>query len=139
MVERLLLSKEPVGVMKPFKIDGSRLEVDVVCHGGASWVKVIARNARALTLISLGNGEFGQKSVLDQAKAYFNCAQLHPHRYKAPDVIFYFACGIEVPLALRLEKLGVVVEGERIESCENYSDTNTCGMYNVIFNVYYYI
>ncbi|KAK0175324.1 hypothetical protein PV327_009081 [Microctonus hyperodae] len=125
MVERLLSSKEPTSVMKPFKIDNTRLEVDIVCNSGDSWVKVIARNARALTLISLGNGEYGQKSVLDQAKFYLNCAKLHPHRYKLPEVIFHFACGIEIPLAMKLEKLGILVEGERINADDIYSSEET--------------
>ncbi|XP_012270170.1 UPF0415 protein C7orf25 homolog isoform X2 [Orussus abietinus] len=116
MVNRLLSSTDPVGVMKPFKFQKSRLEVDVVCDGGSSWVKVIARNARALTLISLGAGEYGQKSVLDQADSFLECAKHHPYHYKFPKIIFHFAYGIETPLAARLERLGVDVEGERISS-----------------------
>lgn len=117
MVERLLSANEPIGVMKPFKTSASsRLEVDVVCNNGAFWIKVIARNAKALTLISLGNGEYGQKSVLDQANSYLKCAEIHPHRYKSPQIIFHFACGIESILAQELEKIGVLVEGERVDS-----------------------
>jgi hypothetical protein len=102
--------------MKPFKYQKSRLEIDIVCNNGASWVKVIARNARALTLISLGNGEYGQKSVLDQANSYLICSKCHLHHYKPPDVIFHFAYGIEIPLAIRLEQMGIKVEGERIDA-----------------------
>ncbi|XP_012263268.2 UPF0415 protein C7orf25 homolog [Athalia rosae] len=119
LVDRLLASKNPVSVIKPFKFENSRLEVDIVCNQGSTWVKVIARNARALTLISLGNGEYGQKSVLDQAESYLKCSTLHPHMYKAPEVVFHFAYGIEVPLALRLERLGVTVEGQRIACSED--------------------
>ncbi|KAG8035620.1 hypothetical protein G9C98_001048 [Cotesia typhae] len=90
IIERLVVSKDAVSVMRPFKFENSRLEVDIVCDAGSSWVKVIARNPRALTLISQGEGEFGQKSV-DQAQAYLSCAELHPHRYKAPEVVFHFA------------------------------------------------
>ncbi|XP_074107389.1 UPF0415 protein C7orf25 homolog [Cotesia typhae] len=117
IIERLVVSKDAVSVMRPFKFENSRLEVDIVCDAGSSWVKVIARNPRALTLISQGEGEFGQKSV-DQAQAYLSCAELHPHRYKAPEVVFHFACGIENSLAVRLEELGVVVEGVRIGSLD---------------------
>lgn len=118
MVMRLFDSKELVGVMKPFKYQGSRLEVDIVCANGASWIKVIARNARALTLISLGNGEYGQKSIIDQAESYLLCAKHHPHLYKPPEVLFHFAYGIETVLARRLESMGITVEGDRINSCE---------------------
>lgn len=112
MVERLFASRDRISVMHPFKdTDSTRLEVDIVCDSGASWVKVIARNARALTLISLGNAEYGQKSVLDQAEMYLRCASFHPHCYKAPTVVFHFAYGVEAPLAKQLKELGIVVEG----------------------------
>lgn len=116
MVDRFLTANEPTDVMKPFKTSTSRLEVDIVCDKGSSWIKVIARNAQALTLISFGNAEYGQKSVVDQAKTYLAIAKLHPHRYKSPNVIFHFACGIETILANELEKIGVLVEGERVDS-----------------------
>ncbi|XP_044004748.1 UPF0415 protein C7orf25 homolog isoform X3 [Aphidius gifuensis] len=116
MVDRLLTANEPVDVMKPFKTPTSRLQVDIVCDKGSSWIKVIARNAQALTLISLGNSEYGQKSVIDQAKTYLAIAKVHPHRYKSPNVIFHFACGIETILANELEKIGVSVEGQRVDS-----------------------
>ncbi|KAG7210012.1 hypothetical protein KM043_011592 [Ampulex compressa] len=80
MVARLFYAKDPTSIMKPFKYEKSRLEVDIICNGGASWVKVIARNAKALTLISMGN---------------------------------------ECPLATKLEQMGVIVEGDRINvNCE---------------------
>ncbi|XP_032687442.1 UPF0415 protein C7orf25 homolog [Odontomachus brunneus] len=116
VITRLSCAKNPTSVMKPFKYQESRLEVDIVCNNGSSWVKVIARNAKALTLISLGNGEYGQKSILDQANSYLMCSKCHLHRYRPPDVIFYFACGIEIPLASRLEQMGVIVEGDRIDT-----------------------
>ncbi|XP_014484009.1 PREDICTED: UPF0415 protein C7orf25 homolog [Dinoponera quadriceps] len=116
VLTRLACAKNLTNVMKPFKYQESRLEVDIVCNNGASWVKVIARNAKALTLISLGKGEYGQKSVLDQANSYLMCSKCHLHHYRPPDVIFHFACGIEIPLALRLEQMGVIVEGERIDT-----------------------
>ncbi|XP_076680446.1 UPF0415 protein C7orf25 homolog [Andrena cerasifolii] len=125
IVARLFGSSKPVNVLKPFKYEESRLEVDIVCNDGASWVKVIARNARALTLISMGNGEYGQKSVLDQAACYLECAKHYPHLYRPPDIVFHFAYGIEVPLAMRLEQTGVIVEGDRIE-CEDEKSSDIC-------------
>uniref|UniRef100_A0A0C9RRS7 CG025_1 protein n=1 Tax=Fopius arisanus TaxID=64838 RepID=A0A0C9RRS7_9HYME len=117
LVERLLSSKNPAEVLKPFKFPDSetRLTIDIICDGGATWIKVIARNARALTLISLGNGGYGQKSILDHAKSHLKCATLHPHHYKPPNIIFYFAYGIETTLYSQLEKLGVFIEGDLIE------------------------
>ncbi|KZC08635.1 UPF0415 protein C7orf25 like protein [Dufourea novaeangliae] len=126
---RLFCASEPTNVMKPFKHKKSRLEVDIVCNGGASWVKVIARNAKALTLISMGNGEYGQKSVLDQAMYFLQCAKYYPHLYRPPDVVFHFAYGIEVPLATRMEHMGVIVEGDRIQ-CEDEKAIDTHGSLN---------
>lgn len=123
IVERLLAANEPVNVLKPFKYQNTKLEVDIVCDGGSSWVKVIARNAKALTLISRGNAEYGQKSVFDQADSYLKCAKNHPHMYKPPDIIFHFACGIEKPLAQKLENsLGIIAEGEKIDVLEDEDD-----------------
>lgn len=122
MVARLSCAKDPSSVMRPFKYQKLRLEVDIVCNSGASWVKVIARNAKALTLISLGNGEYGQKSVLDQANSYLVCSKCHLHHYRPPDVIFHFAYGVEVPLALQLEQMGITVEGDRIDTNDENSN-----------------
>ncbi|XP_058800260.1 LOW QUALITY PROTEIN: UPF0415 protein C7orf25 homolog [Phymastichus coffea] len=123
IVNRLLSANDPVNVLKPFKYQNSRLEIDIVCDGGLSWVKVIARNAKALTLISRGNAEYGQKSVFDQAESYLKCAKNHPHMYRPPDIVFYFACGIEKPLAEKLENsLGIIIEGDIINS--DYDDND---------------
>ncbi|KAF4521455.1 hypothetical protein B566_EDAN001752 [Ephemera danica] len=85
----------------------SRITVDVVMKQGQQWVKVIARNPRALSQLSTGAGKFGQKTVLDQAEQFVLCASQHP-------VVFAFSNGIEETLAKLLEVRGVVVEGDRI-------------------------
>ncbi|XP_017761615.1 PREDICTED: UPF0415 protein C7orf25 homolog [Eufriesea mexicana] len=141
IVARLFGANQPTNIMKPFKYQKSRLEVDIVCNSGASWIKVIARNARALTMISMGNGEYGQKSVLDQATSYLECAKCHPHLYRPPDVIFHFAYGIETPLAACLERMGVIVEGDKIQcvdvtnvdihEIDNESRVSTTWMYSL--------
>jgi hypothetical protein len=64
-----------------------RIDVDLVSNGGAVWYKAVARKASALEAISKGKTSCGgQKSVIEQAKAYFQCAQEHPHHFKAPRV-----------------------------------------------------
>lgn len=135
IVERLLSANEPINVLRPFKYQNSRLEVDIVCDGGSSWVKVVARNAKALTLISQGNAEYGQKSVFDQADSYLKCAKNHPHMYKPPDIIFHFACGIEKPLAQKLEtSLGIIIEGEKIDVTDDNDISNGMILCNLSFN-----
>ncbi|XP_066596080.1 UPF0415 protein C7orf25 homolog isoform X2 [Prorops nasuta] len=106
--------KQVTHLLKSFKYQHIRLAIDIVCNNGASWIKVIARNAKALTLISLGNGEYGQKSIIDQADSFLKCATHNPFMYQAPKIIFYFAQGIEIPLATQLESMGVVVQGQRM-------------------------
>jgi len=142
MVDRLSCAKDPISVMKPFKYQNSRLEVDIVCNNGASWVKVIARNAKALTMISLGNGEYGQKSVLDQANAYLMCSKRHLYHYKPPDVVFHFAYGIEAPLALCLEQMNIIVEGDKIDADDKdlysqYDYINISGKYSLVILLLY--
>ena len=57
LVQTLLESKEPVGVLKVFGGGSSsrKIIVDLVSNNGLSWVKVVARNARALELHSRGD------------------------------------------------------------------------------------
>ena len=117
IVRRLLTSKDPTSVLKPFKYENAKLEVDIVCENGSSWVKVIARNPKALTLISCGNAEYGQKSIIDQAETYQRCAKNHPYMYKPPKIIFHFANGVEKFLAHKFNVLqGVEIEGEICET-----------------------
>lgn len=94
--------------------DSKRVCVDVVADNGRTWIKVVARNPKALSLLSAGEGEFGQRTVTDQAKEFLACAAQHPYHFKAPKVAFYFASGIEIPLASSLERLGLEVRGDRI-------------------------
>ncbi|XP_051154637.1 UPF0415 protein C7orf25 homolog [Leptopilina boulardi] len=116
IVNCLFTASEPIHVLKPFNYKNSRLEIDIVCKNGSQWIKVIARNARALTLISQGNGEYGQKSIIDQANCFLKCAINHPHMYRKPEIVFHFASGIELPLAEKLENKGIIVEGKKIPS-----------------------
>ena len=41
-------------------------------------------------LLSLGEGEFGQRSVVDHAVEYLECAQQHPHLFRTPEVMLIF-------------------------------------------------
>ncbi|XP_059489612.1 UPF0415 protein C7orf25 [Neocloeon triangulifer] len=94
-----------------------KITVDVVTHKRQIWVKVIARNPRALTQLSAGAGKYGQKSILDQADLFVSCAKKNPVLYCPPKVIFYFSNGIEENLARHLEAKEVIVEGTRITDC----------------------
>lgn len=98
-----------------------KLCVDLILHGGHVWVKVVARNPKALTLVSCGEGYYGQRSIVEHGEEFVRCSKQHVHFYKTPTVVFVFAYGIEAALAAELEAVGVVVEGTRVddEVCGN--------------------
>ncbi|KAJ9598471.1 hypothetical protein L9F63_010867 [Diploptera punctata] len=127
----LISSHGSIAVLRHFTLnrtDGSskRICVDIVSQDGQCWVKVIARNPKALSQLSTGEGEFGQRSILDHAREYLECACQHPHHFRKPkvgdtSVVFEFACGIEKLLADRLETLGITVCGDRLDIIESLS------------------
>ncbi|KAK3926793.1 UPF0415 protein C7orf25-like protein [Frankliniella fusca] len=96
--------------------DSKRVCVDVIADQGQTWIKVVARNPKALSLLSAGEGEYGQRTITDQAKEFVACASQHPFHFKIPKVAFVFASGIELPLANALQKLGVEVRGDIVEN-----------------------
>ena len=54
-----------------------QLVVDIVSGGGSGcWIKVVARNPRALAVNSQGGAQFGQKNILDQVIS--SCTLLLP-------------------------------------------------------------
>ena len=58
-------------MLKYVSVDGSvikKVVVDIVCDKGQTWLKVVAKNPRALDLNSQGQSQFGQKSILDQVR-----------------------------------------------------------------------
>nr|SVE76005.1 EOG090X0CWG [Daphnia hispanica] len=122
-------SESPAAIFKPFSLkNGSinRIEVDVVSKGGAVWHKAIARKAEALEDISKGRTSCGQKSVVDQATAYIECARLHPHLFNPPKVAFHFFNSISSSIAVKLRKRGVEVEGDVRAIAENsFSESDT--------------
>lgn len=101
--------------------ENNKIWVDIVSHSKTKWTKVIARNPKALSQISKGDGEYQRKSVIDHAVEFLNCASQNSILYRPPLVEFHFACGIESELADELSKLGVyisgkVINGDQVES-----------------------
>ncbi|XP_043245981.1 UPF0415 protein C7orf25 homolog isoform X1 [Amphibalanus amphitrite] len=94
---------------------GERVVVDVVAAGGAEWVKVISRNPAALQRVSLGQGEFGQRSTQEQAERYLAAADGNRHYFRPPTVRFVFSAGVGRRLAERLRARGVTVTGQCID------------------------
>ena len=79
--------------------------------GNGCWIKVVARNPRALAVNSQGGAQFGQKNILDQVikslessvpviqlslqvKEFVLCARQNQVLFAPPTVTFVFACGV---------------------------------------------
>lgn len=73
-------------VCKPFYLDDRKLVVDIVCDNGLTWLKVVARNPKSLSQVSMGDASFGVRSVVDQAQEFVDCAKLYPHMFQTPTV-----------------------------------------------------
>ena len=81
IVDELLLTTHPFGVMHPFSLKQEfktkKVTVDIVCDKGHSWIKVVARNPRSLDQNSMGGNQFGQRCILDQVKRKFKTFDMH--------------------------------------------------------------
>lgn len=75
----------------PVKVDGtpkSLVRIDIVCDTGATWIKVIARNSKAISNVVNGEASFGTKSIVDHARSYLHAAKENPCHYRPPKVRF---------------------------------------------------
>uniref|UniRef100_A0A0R3RGX4 DUF1308 domain-containing protein n=1 Tax=Elaeophora elaphi TaxID=1147741 RepID=A0A0R3RGX4_9BILA len=90
----------------------SKLEVELVVDDGATWVKVVSRNVRGLTMDFIGANGNANRSVIDQAHDYIEIARAHPHFFKMPKIIFEFVHGVPDLLRHKLESFGIEVFGD---------------------------
>ncbi|MEE6465703.1 hypothetical protein FKM82_006652 [Ascaphus truei] len=88
------------------------LVVDVVANGGHTWVKAIGRKAEALHNIWLGRGQYGDKSIIEQAEDYLHASSQQPVQYSNPHIIFAFYNSISNPMAEKLKEMGISVRGD---------------------------
>lgn len=121
---------KPQAVMQVFNLcnkDGDvskKVVVDIVGKDGHTWIKVVARNPRALDLNSQGGNQYGQKSIMDQVKEFVKCSRQNPTMFKTPVVKFVFANGITSSLDRKIRSKGAAVDGVivNIEEVDEYSD-----------------
>jgi len=133
-ISQIFLVKNPTAVLHPFNLckDGAiqkKVVVDIVCEEGRVWVKVVARNPKALDLNSQGGNQFGQRSIIDQVKEFVTCASQNEVLFKPPVVRFIFANGVTNSLHKRIAKRGAEAVGDivclgDVESDEEESDSN---------------
>lgn len=88
------------------------LVVDVVANGGHTWVKAIGRKAEALHNIWLGRGQYGDKSVIEQAEDFLQASHQQPVQYSNPHIIFAFYNSVSSPVAEKLREMGISVRGD---------------------------
>uniref|UniRef100_A0A8D8FR92 UPF0415 protein C7orf25 homolog n=1 Tax=Culex pipiens TaxID=7175 RepID=A0A8D8FR92_CULPI len=93
----------------PLEDRGSKLRVDIVADGGATWIKVIARNPKSLADGVHGRTSYGSKSILEQAEEYVEAAEANPHMFKPPRVVFRFLSKIDDELIEELQQVGITV------------------------------
>lgn len=89
LVNILSKTKDIQGVDVPIKFSGcnkSTARVDIVADDGRTWIKVIARNPKALTDAALGRSNFGTKSILDHGIYYKAMATDNQHYFADPKV-----------------------------------------------------
>ncbi|KAM4705986.1 UPF0415 protein C7orf25 homolog [Rhinophrynus dorsalis] len=103
------------------------LVVDVVANGGHTWVKAIGRKAEALHNIWLGRGQYGDKSIIEQAEDYLQASCQQPVQYCNPHIIFAFYNSVSNPMAEKLKEMGISVRGDIVAvnaSQENLQEEN---------------
>lgn len=82
-------TKDNVSVMKVFKSSANRnVVVDIVCDNGLKWVKVVARNPKSLSQISMGDTSYGSRSVIDKARDFTAVSKQYPRLFQTPIVSF---------------------------------------------------
>nr|CAD7575343.1 unnamed protein product [Timema californicum] len=89
LISCLITCRNVVAVFQCFYLktkDGTvkQIKVDIVSEYGKVWIKVSARNPKALLQLSLGQGEYGQRSILDQAEDLVACASQCKHQFTPP-------------------------------------------------------
>lgn len=95
--------------------------VDVVCDGGKTWKKVVARNPQSLHLIWAGRGQYGTKDIVKKVEKYLDAAQTLCE-FSPPQAVCVFCNGITEQMASALEEKGIKVEGERVSVSQEVLD-----------------
>jgi len=90
----------------------SEVIVDVVCDGGARWIKVKACNPHSMEVQFLSCGtSSNSRNVMSVAESYLLCARQHPLHFKRPKFEMVFTRGITYDIARMLHSKGVNVRG----------------------------
>ncbi|XP_064212219.1 UPF0415 protein C7orf25 homolog isoform X2 [Tribolium castaneum] len=124
VIETLNQVEKCLSVNKTVMLDDRKITIDLICDDGLTWMKVIARNAKSLSQICMGNASFGVRSVLDQAQDYLDCAKVNPCLFQIPRVVFVFVNGVERDLATKIENLGIIVNNLKLSNISLINKVN---------------
>lgn len=116
LLETIEKCHDVLAILVPFKkSDDSILYVDIVASNGATWTKVVARNAKGLHMSFTGQSTSKEKNIIKQADDYIDAAMFNPHHFKTPKIQFNFTAGLTAPIKRELAKLGIESLGDIID------------------------
>ncbi|KAF8360602.1 hypothetical protein PRIPAC_87525, partial [Pristionchus pacificus] len=98
-------------LVEPKEGDIYKHSVDIVTEGGAVWAKVISRTAKGVAMDWLTSSP---RTVVQQGIIYVEHSHLFPHNFNPPKIVFHFTNGVPDLVAIKLERMGINVVGERI-------------------------
>lgn len=130
IVDQLYLVPNPHSVMQPFNLKQDfktkKVTVDIVCDKGMEWIKLVARNPKALDQNSQGGSQFGQRTIIDQVEELVKCSADNEVLFQPPKVKIIFASGVTRGLHRKISKMGASVGGSIVNVSEDdnsdYSD-----------------
>ncbi|GAB0095597.1 UPF0415 protein C7orf25 [Sergentomyia squamirostris] len=96
------------------------LRVDIVCDGGLSWLKIIARKSKSIEEAVSGMSKYGLKNILDQAEEFVEVAAENPVNFQLPKIYFVCLHPLDDDLVMKIQQKGVVVKNFSLED-KNFS------------------
>ncbi|XP_074658729.1 uncharacterized protein LOC141911639 [Tubulanus polymorphus] len=124
IVETAERADDVISVMQPFrsilpqdvdtsgaaKCDKKPHEIDVVCDGGRTWIRVVAQKAQIIHSTWSGECSYGKRNIVSQSEALVTCARHNPVNYTTPTVMFKFLQGVTESVAAALRARGVLID-----------------------------
>ncbi|XP_033107651.1 UPF0415 protein C7orf25 homolog [Anneissia japonica] len=96
------------------------LGVDIISNNGAVWVKVTARKGHALHRIWEGEGDYGDKDIVEQALEYKKVASEHPIKFIVPQVHVIFFNGVTSAIQGELHSVGIATHGHVLDDADDH-------------------
>ncbi|XP_071944454.1 UPF0415 protein C7orf25 homolog [Antedon mediterranea] len=108
------------------------LVIDVIANHGAIWVKVTARRGHALYRVWQGEGDYGDKDIVEQALEYNNFASSNPVKFIVPKVHVMFLKGLPSEVKGELESVGIATHGHVLSNSDDHRIDVPCFDWSVL-------